>query len=92
MQGNYGNFTVLWDRIFRTYLDPTRAENRNPAIGLGYDQDFLGAITAGKLKLPPAVRRRFEVGRFCNLKADDCDPTTAAKAEAPRCKRANPLL
>ncbi len=84
MQGNYGNFTVLWDRIFRTYLDPTRAENRNPTIGLGYDQDFLGAITAGKLKLPSAVRRRFEVGRFCNLKADDYDLATASETEAPR--------
>lgn len=78
MPGNYGNFTVLWDRIFGTYLDPTRAENRNPAIGLGYDQDFLGAITAGKLKLPSGVRRRFEVGRFCNLKTDDCEPATPA--------------
>jgi sterol desaturase/sphingolipid hydroxylase (fatty acid hydroxylase superfamily) len=84
MQGNYGNFTVLWDRIFRTYLDPTRAEHRNPTIGLGYDQDFLGAITAGKLKLPSAVRRRFEVGRFCNLKADDYDLATASETEAPR--------
>ena len=84
MQGNYGNFTVLWDRIFGTYLDPLRAENRNPPIGLGYDQDFLGAITAGKLKLPPAVRRRFQVGRFCNIKADQCDPATAAETEAPR--------
>lgn len=80
MQGNYGNFTVLWDRLFGTYLDPTRTENRNPAIGLGYDQDFLGAITAGKLKLPSDVRRRFEVGRFCNLEADDCDPATPTKS------------
>jgi sterol desaturase/sphingolipid hydroxylase (fatty acid hydroxylase superfamily) len=82
MRGNYGNFTVLWDRVFGTYLDPTRAEHRDPALGLGYDRDFLGAITAGKLKLPATVRERFEVGRFCNLDSDE--PERAAKAEAPR--------
>lgn len=67
LHGNYGNFTVLWDRVFRTYLDPTRDEHQNRALGLPYDQDFVGALTAGSVKLPEAVRRRFEVERFCNL-------------------------
>ena len=68
LQGNYGNFTVLWDRVFRTYLDPTRSEHQNHALGLPYDQDFVGALTAGKVKLPASVRRRFQVERFCNVR------------------------
>lgn len=67
LQGNYGNFTVLWDRLFRTYLDPTATEHQNHALGLPYDQDFVGALTAGRVKLPVAMRRRFQVERFCNL-------------------------
>ena len=67
LQGNYGNFTMLWDRVFRTYLDPTKLEHQNHTLGLPYDQDFLGALTAGKVKLPASVRERFQVGRFCNV-------------------------
>jgi sterol desaturase/sphingolipid hydroxylase (fatty acid hydroxylase superfamily) len=69
LQGNYGNFTVLWDRVFGTYLDPVRREHQDHALGLPYDQDFVGALTAGSVKLPESVRRRFEVERFCNLQA-----------------------
>lgn len=69
LQGNYGNFTVLWDRVFRTYLDPTRREHQNHPLGLAYDQDFVGTLTAGRVKLPASLRRRFEVDRFCNLES-----------------------
>jgi sterol desaturase/sphingolipid hydroxylase (fatty acid hydroxylase superfamily) len=69
LQGNYGNFTVLWDRVFGTYLDPTKSDNQNHKLGLPYDQDFVGALTAGKVKLPAAIRRRFQVERFCNLQS-----------------------
>jgi sterol desaturase/sphingolipid hydroxylase (fatty acid hydroxylase superfamily) len=67
LRGNYGNFTVLWDRVFRTYLDPTRSEHQGHALGLPYDQDFLGAITGGWIKLPRSVRRRFRLERYCNI-------------------------
>jgi sterol desaturase/sphingolipid hydroxylase (fatty acid hydroxylase superfamily) len=67
LQGNYGNFTVLWDRVFGTYLDPLRAEHRDLPLGLSYDQDFVGTLTVGGVKLPAGLRQRFEVGRFCNL-------------------------
>ena len=73
LQGNYGNFTVLWDRVFRTYLDPTAREHQNHALGLPYDQDFIGALTAGKVKLPAAVRQRFQVEQFCNLRSPPAD-------------------
>lgn len=75
LNGNYGNFTVLWDRVFGTYLDPTQAENQGHALGLAYDQDFLGAITLSHLKMPDWMRQRFQVERYCNIKAE-------AKAEA----------
>lgn len=78
LQGNYGNFTVLWDRVFRTYLDPLRVEHRDQPLGLAYDQDFVGTLTAGGVKLPAALRDRFEVGRFCNL--DDRGTSTHAEA------------
>ncbi len=87
LQGNYGNFTVLWDRVFGTYLDPTKSEHQGHALGLPYDQDFLGALTAGRLKLPASLRDRFEVGRFCNLRPPvpddlaDPDPTPARSIE-----------
>ncbi len=68
LQGNYGNFTVLWDRVFRTYLDPTKSEHQDHALGLPYDQDFVGALTAGKVKLPASLRQRFQVERFCNVR------------------------
>jgi sterol desaturase/sphingolipid hydroxylase (fatty acid hydroxylase superfamily) len=67
LRGNYGNLTSLWDRVFGTYLDPRLEQHQGRACGLAYDQDFLGTITLGKLKLPPAWRRRFQVARLCNL-------------------------
>jgi sterol desaturase/sphingolipid hydroxylase (fatty acid hydroxylase superfamily) len=62
-KGNFGNFTPLWDRIFGTYLDP--AEVGETKLGLNYDQDFLGAITAGKWKLPTRLRKKLGLERFC---------------------------
>jgi sterol desaturase/sphingolipid hydroxylase (fatty acid hydroxylase superfamily) len=69
LEGNYGNFTTLWDRVFGTYLDPTLAKHREPALGLAYDQDFLGALTARMIRLPESVRARFQVERYCNLES-----------------------
>src|SRR6266700_4023192 len=65
IKGHYGNFTTLWDRAFGTHLVPSEAGEI--ALGLDYDQDFLGAITAGRFKLPPALRSRYQVGRVCRL-------------------------
>jgi len=67
LHGNYGNMTSLWDRVFGTYLDPRLPQHQGHACGLPYDQDFLGTITLGKLRLPAAWRRRFQVSRFCNI-------------------------
>ncbi|MEM7029368.1 MAG: sterol desaturase family protein [Chloroflexota bacterium] len=71
LQGNYGNFTVLWDHVFGTYLDPTRGEYQNRQLGLKYDQDFLGVITLSYLKLPKAIRQRFQLHRYCNIETVD---------------------
>ena len=67
LRGNFGNFTLLWDRIFGTYVNPTKLENQNHALGLAYDQDFLGALTAGKLKLSKKIRKKFQLGRYSNF-------------------------
>lgn len=64
-QGNFGNFTPLWDRVFGTYLDPAKLSE--PKLGLNYDQDFLGAITAGKWKLSARFRKKLALERFCYL-------------------------
>jgi sterol desaturase/sphingolipid hydroxylase (fatty acid hydroxylase superfamily) len=66
-QGNYGNFTSLWDRVFGTYLAPAAAGAPPPRLGLAYDQDFLGTLTAGRWKLSAAVRRRYRLEAFCHL-------------------------
>ena len=65
---NYGTFTSCWDRLFGSYTDPTGIELESLSVGLSYDQDFLGTLTFGQWKLSPAVRKRFEVERFCHLK------------------------
>jgi sterol desaturase/sphingolipid hydroxylase (fatty acid hydroxylase superfamily) len=67
LDGNYGNFTTLWDRVFGTYLDPASEQNKGHRLGLSYDQDFLGTLTLGLLKLPRRWRRRWQVSRYCNL-------------------------
>jgi sterol desaturase/sphingolipid hydroxylase (fatty acid hydroxylase superfamily) len=72
LKGNYGNFTVLWDRIFGTYTSPANAGEF--ALGLDYDQDFLGAITAGRLKLSRRIRSRYEMDRLCHLDGDRDSP------------------
>ena len=63
--GNYGNFTTLWDRVFGTYLAPTAGSPG--ALGLAYDQDFLGTLTLGRWKIPPRVRERYRLEAFCHL-------------------------
>lgn len=65
VQGNYGNFTTLWDRVFGTYLDPLKMSNARLQIGLLYDQDFLGTLTGGRWKIPQPVRERYRLGEFC---------------------------
>jgi sterol desaturase/sphingolipid hydroxylase (fatty acid hydroxylase superfamily) len=65
-QGNFGNFTPLWDHVFGTYLDP--AKLGDPKLGLNYDQDFLGAITAGKWKLSARMRKELALEKFCFFK------------------------
>lgn len=67
LQGNYGNFTTIWDRVFGTYLDPRLPAHQNKRYGLAYDQDFLGAVTAGAVKLPRSWRRRFQLDRYLNI-------------------------
>lgn len=67
--GNYGNFTALWDRIFGTYVPP---QVNKFVLGLEYDQDFLGAITAGRIKLSPETRSHYQIGRVCNIEEGTC--------------------
>lgn len=64
---NYGNVTTLWDRVFGTYQDPLAPENQEFELGLDYDQDFLGVLTLGRLKLPASWRRRFQLERYCRF-------------------------
>lgn len=67
IEGNYGNFTMIWDRLFGTYVPPPDV---TPAIGLRYDQDFLGSLTGGLIKLPPALRVYFSVDAICRIRLD----------------------
>ena len=64
---NYGNFTTLWDRVFGTYRDPFDPAWQSVRVGLAYDQDFLGTLTAGRVKIPQRWRSRLRVARYCNL-------------------------
>ena len=64
---NFGNFTTAWDRVFGTYLDPETVDARRYRAGLDYDQDYLGALTFGKLKLPERIRSDYQLRYFCYL-------------------------
>ena len=70
---NYGNFTTVWDRVFGTYLDPGKVEASRYRTGLDYDQDFLGTLTLGKLKLGRGVRERFQLDQFCYFEPERAD-------------------
>jgi fatty acid hydroxylase family protein len=67
IDGNYGNFTMIWDRVFGTYVPPQAAA---PVLGLRYDQDFLGSLTGGLLKIPRAMRDYFDVGAVCRIQRE----------------------
>jgi sterol desaturase/sphingolipid hydroxylase (fatty acid hydroxylase superfamily) len=69
LHGNFGNFTTLWDRVFGTYLDPLDPAHRRSRAGLGYDQDFLGTLTFGRVKLSARQREYFGLQRYCYLSA-----------------------
>ena len=70
---NYGNFTTVWDRVFGTYLDPEKVDASRYRTGLDYDQDFLGTLTLGKLKLGRRVRERFQLDQFCYFEPERAD-------------------
>ena len=64
---NYGNFTTLWDRLLGTYENPEHADIHSLQLGLSYDQDFLGAVTLGRLRLTDQQRKKFQVSYYCNV-------------------------
>lgn len=89
LKGNYGNFTSVWDRMFGTYLDPTQSENKRTPTGLNYDQDFLGTLTFGKIKMSRKLREQLQVGRYCNL--EDLAEVVADESAKDASKSANTL-
>ena len=75
-KGNFGNFTTLWDHVLGTYLDPSKLGE--PKLGLNYDQDFLGAITAGKWRLSTRLRKKLALEKFCYLEDSPVPETRPA--------------
>lgn len=67
LYGNYGNFSCLWDHLFRTYLDPVSFDIENEPLGLSYDQDFLGALCKGYFKMPTRWRSKSHIEDFCRI-------------------------
>lgn len=78
LRGNYANLTTVWDRVFGTYIDPDVVTMEGRRLGLDYDQDWLGAVTLSYFKLPAHLRKRFDVGRWCNLTSDETDAARSA--------------
>ena len=81
LDGNYGNVTTVWDRVFGTYLDPEVIDARDLQAGLDYDQDFLGTITLGRFKLSAQQRRRFQLDHFSYLETCDAEPESAVPGD-----------
>ena len=67
LEGNYSNFTTFWDRVFGTYLDPMKEENKGHKLGLRSSRDFLQVVTLGLLKIPDNMRKKFKLERYCNI-------------------------
>lgn len=67
LEGNYSNFTTLWDRVFGTYLNPLEEKNKGHKLGLRAGKDFLEVITLGFFKIPDKWRKKFKLNRYCNL-------------------------
>ena len=65
---NYGNFVTIWDRLFKSYVDPMKRDFHAEPLGLNYDQDHLGALCRGKFKLSEKHRRRFRLKDIVCLK------------------------
>lgn len=59
---NYGNFSTIWDRIFKSYVHPRTVDFENEKLGLDYDQDFLGTLCGGRWKLSKNFRKKFNLG------------------------------
>ncbi len=58
---------TLWDHLFGTYVDPLKVGYTDIRLGLGYDQDFFGTLTAGRLKISERLRNKYRIGAFCYL-------------------------
>ncbi|HWU43586.1 MAG TPA: sterol desaturase family protein, partial [Bdellovibrio sp.] len=58
---NYGNFSTVWDRLFHSYVDPRTVDIYSEPLGLDYDQDYLGTLCLGKIKLSKETRQRFRL-------------------------------
>ena len=80
--GNFGNYTTLWDRVFGTYLNPDLFIATDQ-LGLSYDQDFLGAVTAGRFKLPAKLREEWRLSEFCFLEQTGPCKKKAESKEVP---------
>lgn len=65
--GNYGNFSCLWDRLFNSYIDPSQYNLEAEPLGLAYDQDFLGALCRGAVKMPTRWRNKSQIKNFCRI-------------------------
>lgn len=64
---NYGNFSCVWGRLFGTYLDPAECDLDAEPLGLPYDQDFLGALCLGRVKIPRRLRENCGLEAFCHF-------------------------
>lgn len=83
--GNYGNLTTVWDHLFGTWRPPSHADGAR--LGLGYEQDFLGALTLDQAHLPLSWRARFQLHRYLDLgdgEARQTPETRTAPSPPPR--------
>lgn len=68
LDGNYGNFSCVWDHLFGTYIDPQNVSPEHEPLGLSYDQDFLGVLCRGMVKMPKKWRDKSQIHSFCRIK------------------------
>lgn len=64
---NFGNFSTLWDRLFRSYVSPLDITLSDEKMGLKYDQDYLGTLCLGKWKISKENRLKYRLNETLNI-------------------------
>ena len=80
---NYGNFSTIWDRVFKSYFDPKLADTELERLGVPYPADFLSTLTFGIGRLPEEYVKRIGADRYFETFSDSHAVPPRARPPGP---------